>query len=34
MAIICKDAAKEFIKADNNFEIVNTVVQNSDIFLS
>lgn len=34
MAIICKEAAKAFIKADNNFEIVNTLVQNSDIFLT
>lgn len=33
MAIICKEAAEKFVKADNNFEIVNTVIQNSDVFL-
>lgn len=33
IAIICKDAAKEYIKNDTNFEIVGPVVKNSDIFL-
>lgn len=33
MAIICKDAAREYIKFDKNFEIVATLVQNSDVFL-
>ena len=33
MAIICKEAADKFVKYDKNFEIVNPVVQNSDVFL-
>ncbi|MDO7204725.1 hypothetical protein Q5M85_11745 [Paraclostridium bifermentans] len=33
MAIICKEAAKKFVEYDENFEIVDTVVQNSDVFL-
>jgi len=33
MAIICKDAAEEYIKNDTNFEIEAPVVKNSDIFL-
>lgn len=33
MAIICKEAAKKFVEYDKNFEIVDTVVQNSDVFL-
>lgn len=33
MAIICKEAADKFIKYDKNFEIIDTVVQNSDVFL-
>jgi hypothetical protein len=33
MAIICKDAAEEYIKNDTNFEIIAPVVKNSDIFL-
>jgi hypothetical protein len=33
MSIICKEAADKFIKYDKNFEIVDTVVQNSDVFL-
>ncbi|MGB5823711.1 MAG: ABC transporter substrate-binding (seleno)protein SaoB [Proteocatella sp.] len=34
MAIICKDAAREYIKVDKNFEIIGTLVQNSDVFLT
>lgn len=33
IAIICKDAAKQYVNATSEFEIVGTVVQNSDIFL-
>lgn len=33
MAIICKEAAGEYIKVDKNFEIIGTLVQNSDVFL-
>lgn len=33
MAIICKEATREFIKYDNNFEIVCPLIQNSDVFL-
>jgi len=33
MAIICKDAAKEYVKNDANFEIVGPLIKNSDIFL-
>lgn len=33
MAIICKEAASKFVEYDKNFEIVNTLVQNSDVFL-
>lgn len=33
MAIICKEAASKFIEYDENFEIVNTLVENSDVFL-
>lgn len=33
MAIICKEAADKFVKYDKNFEIVNPLVQNSDVFL-
>lgn len=33
IAIICKDAAKQYVNATSGFEIVGTVVQNSDIFL-
>ncbi|HCA5936256.1 TPA: hypothetical protein MXT12_001245 [Clostridioides difficile] len=33
IAIICKDAAKQYVNVNSGFEIVGTVVQNSDIFL-
>lgn len=33
MAIICKDAAEKYVQTEKNFEIVGTVVKNSDIFL-
>lgn len=33
MAIICKEAAKSFIKYDNNFEVICSLVKNSDVFL-
>lgn len=33
MAIICKDAAKEYIKVDKNFEIVCPLIKNSDLLL-
>ena len=33
IAIICKEAAKKFINYDKNFEILDTVVKNSDVFL-
>lgn len=33
MAIICKEAAKKFVEYDEKFEILGTVVQNSDVFL-
>ncbi len=33
IAIICKDAAKQYVNKNSGFEIVGTVVQNSDIFL-
>lgn len=33
IAIICKDAAKQYVNTTSEFEIVGTVVQNSDIFL-
>lgn len=33
IAIICKNAAKQYVNATSGFEIVGTVVQNSDVFL-
>ncbi|NMS89793.1 hypothetical protein HGQ85_07610 [Clostridioides difficile] len=33
IAIICKDAAKQYVNSTSGFEVVGTVVQNSDIFL-
>lgn len=33
MAIICKDAAEKYVQTEKNFEIVGTVVKNSDVFL-
>lgn len=33
IAIICKEAAKSFVKYDENFEIISTLVQNSDVFI-
>jgi ABC-type amino acid transport substrate-binding protein len=33
LAIICKEAAKEFIENDNDFVVVSPVLKNSDIFL-
>ena len=33
LAVICKEAAQEYVMADNNFEIAGTVVRNSDLLL-
>lgn len=33
LAVICKEAAMEYVKADKDFEIAGTVVQNSDFLL-
>ena len=33
LAVICKEAAIEYVKADKDFEIAGTVVQNSDFLL-
>ena len=33
LAIICEDAAKEFVESNNEFKIVGSCVKNSDIFI-
>ena len=33
LAIICKDAASEYVKVDKNFEIVGVLIKNSDLLL-
>lgn len=33
LAIICKDAANEYVKVDKNFEIVGVLIKNSDLLL-